>query len=321
MIMGSLEFLSSLQLRLVDTIDEIIAGKKITVRFEFDHNDMAVYNDSMRFSVDSAIIELKSWRGIIPPVSEYVPLFRKNKLVYMNSFDINIMLDFTNQNKDKQRVTLQESNLYLACLILSKDGKNRSKNLVVALAKPTADAQLSDVQTAKTMVSKKHKIAVTTQSEEARSSIPSLQDDTIFDRLFDYGREFIAKLYDFFESETFMLVYLSLFFMVCFFVVMRMFSLGQALLYNAAWKKELIKVFSLTWGAFSFYFLTIFLAVYLVLLLLAIFFFVTGIFYLKDKYVKESLLTKIRTVIGMILITLVLPLLIKAYLFKNILLK
>ena len=109
--------------------------------------------------------------------------------------------------------------------------------------------------------------------------------------------------------------------MVCFFVVMRMFSLGQALLYNAAWKKELIKVFSLTWGAFSFYFLTIFLAVYLVLLLLAIFFFVTGIFYLKDKYVKESLLTKIRTVIGMILITLVLPLLIKAYLFKNILLK
>ena len=61
MIMGSLEFLSSLQLRLVDTIDEIIAGKKITVRFEFDHNDMAVYNDSMRFSVDSAIIELKSW--------------------------------------------------------------------------------------------------------------------------------------------------------------------------------------------------------------------------------------------------------------------
>ena len=56
-------------------------------------------------------------------------------------------------------------------------------------------------------------------------------------------------------------------------------------------------------------------------LLLAIFFFVTGIFYLKDKYVKESLLTKIRTVIGMILITLVLPLLIKAYLFKNILLK
>lgn len=319
MITASVEFLSPLRLKLVDNVDDIITEKKVTVRFEFDQDDTAVYNDSMRFSIDSATIELKSWRGTLPPLSEYVPLFRKNKLVYMNSFDVIIALDFTNQDKGRKRTTLQESNLYLACLTLSKDGKNRSKNLVVSLAKPTVDIQVSGDQAARTILPEERKIIATVQSEERKIILPSLQEDTVFDQLFDYGRELIAKLHDFFESEAFMMLYLSLLCMLCFFLVMRIFSLGQALLYNAAWKKELIQIVSLTWVTFSFYFLTMFLATYLVLLLLAIFFLIVGISYLKDKYAKDSFLTKIRTVIGMILITLVLPLLVKAYLLKNIL--
>lgn len=310
--------LQSLHLRILDSIDDIVASKKISIHFSFDKNDSVVYADSIRFSVDSADIELKSWQSSQPPATEYIPQFRKNKPVYMDSFNVNLMLDFASATHEEKYATLKESSLYLACLTLGRDGKNRSKNMAISLAN-IFESKISD----KRDNSKKPSVRKESSQQAVNNkeySYDVWHDDKVFGYVFVYWQSITDAVTSFFESEAFLLCYLALLFIVVFIFIVRAFPKGRVLLFNALWKKELSRLICFAWSGFNIYFFKLFLPIYVVLILVALFFLILGIYYLWEDTERGGIIARLRLGIGMMLMTMVLPLLIKAYLLKSSLL-
>ena len=306
--------LQPLRLRVLDSIGDIVASKKVTVHFEFDKDDSVVYADSIRFSVDSAAVELKSWRSLEDPATEYIPQFRKNKQVYMDSFDIDLTVDFSSVSRAEKSAMLKESNLYLACLTLGKDGRNRSKNMAISLA----DVLVKKIAP---KVEKKLLVKHTQRQQPAADSLGShydvWHDDKVFSGVFLYWQKLVDGVTGFFESEAFLLCYLGLLFILLFLLIMRFIPAGYAIFFNTSWKKELSQFICFAWTGFNFYFFKLFFPIYVVFVCVAFYALGVGIYYLREDKEVNSVISRLRLGIGMVLLTMVLPLLIKAYLIKS----
>lgn len=127
-----------------DTAD-MVSARKICARLSFDPDDAAIYKDTLCLSVDAPELELKGWRTPAQAPVLYVANFKKNKRLFTESFNLEILIDFDEKDRKKQLKVLGESYLSISSLLLTKDGKNKAENVIVPLktSEPLEDFSLT----------------------------------------------------------------------------------------------------------------------------------------------------------------------------------
>ena len=114
-----------LEIQLIGSYEETIATKKIGLRFMLEPHEEGVYKEGLRFSVDAPHIELKRWATVQAPVSRYIPLLKRYKRLFADSFTLEIDFDFYNYNKkDLIAQYFEDTGVYIAGMVLGKNGKN-----------------------------------------------------------------------------------------------------------------------------------------------------------------------------------------------------
>jgi hypothetical protein len=114
----------------VNNFADITKSQKIQLTIDLDSGE-GIYSDYMHFLIDHGAIKVRDWKTEESPRLEYVPSFRQNRKIYFNSFDVDINLDFLQQEKNSFKMP----NLYLSCLLLDTNGKTKPKYLLISLNK------------------------------------------------------------------------------------------------------------------------------------------------------------------------------------------
>ena len=111
----------------------MINSKKVCARLSFDPDEEALYKDTLCFSVDTPDLELKGWRTMAVAPSLFVANFKRQRRLFIESFNVEILIDFEKTNKRAQAEILTGSALSVSSLMLSKHGTNKAENVVVPL--------------------------------------------------------------------------------------------------------------------------------------------------------------------------------------------
>ena len=348
--------LNAVSIERLSETDQIIQTNTISLYVSFDPSDYAVYADSLRFSLDVPVLTLKRWKSSVKPTQHYVLSFRQNKLLHTRSFAVELTCAYEQQSSQDQEIqdqnittreaitqALKNAHLSVACLIVDRNDRNRSKHFVVPLYDHVYD-RVSDHE--KKLVTHDALSTVLAHNESAkntythdtlvRKKIPPNLTEPIDEsfaqltRVWQQARDFCNST---FERDTFMSIFhviLSLFLILWLAWVLRMFcfhflpvritrflSFKSFPLFKSAmrvWEKELRLFITFLFCASFFYFAFAKLNQRFVMGAFTTYVFCTSLYYLWTTSYSDSFLGKLKVVIGMILLVLVLPLLLKTYL-------
>lgn len=120
----------------VNDISTMISSKTMCIRVDLDDDERALIKDSLCLSVDIPGIELTEWRTSIAAHVVYVPLFKKNKRLFTESFDAYISMQFDEKNNDTLAACMQGGALIISALTITTFGVNRAASVAVELGTP-----------------------------------------------------------------------------------------------------------------------------------------------------------------------------------------
>jgi hypothetical protein len=115
-----------------DNID-MINSKKICMRVNFDQSEKALYKDALCISIDSPFIELRGWHTAAQIPAYYVSTFKKNKKLFVESFNLDLLIDFDSSDVQKQINALHMATLSISSLILTKNETTKAENVIIPL--------------------------------------------------------------------------------------------------------------------------------------------------------------------------------------------
>jgi len=300
-------------LSILNDVEHMMLQRSISINISLNSTEQALYYDSLRFSLDVPDIELISWHAVQKPTLEYISSFKQNRKVYLDSATIKINFSHYGQNdivalKD----LLTEARLYVACLVVNQAGSNRSITVGVPLApQPTENKnRMSNKQFSKSIALKRvlpgHKPF-------------DDQEDQFLTALHEAWRGMILGIYRALASPRFFQWYWLLFAWVLFLMLARFVPfLTWSVAVQNAWLIEMQQLSYVAFLGSSFYVMRSWLSDALLLFLFVGFCLLVGVSYVRDKQGVSELLGKIRFMLGVTLLCLVLPLLLKAWMLYRI---
>jgi len=306
---------SAVDIQLASDFPGVFATSSTSIRFNLTKEDLAVYRDFLRFSIDVDGVELKSWRASIQPIEQYVPIFGRAKKLYTESFNVEIGLRFDKNLSEKD---FKNSNLCVACLVLDRDGKNKVCNVVLPLQESILEEKHSESNKLETNLNSEDFKAFSTQDtvvnsisvQKNRKLYMADSENEIFEKIDNVFAQILESFKSFLDSDVFFKIYLFL----CLIVFLIMFCW-----YFFSWAvNDFKKFFIFLWAFANFYYLRTFVSELSILVSLAVVSLVVSIYCLKQNFKPETFGQKFKILIGTILAMTVLPLLVKACLINDL---
>jgi hypothetical protein len=318
----------AVELALTNDIFNILNSKKICARISLNAQDQAIYANSLNFSTDCPNISITSWKCKQDPSMQYVAKFKHVKKVYAESLDFEIILNQDESCKQNELLkSLRESNLYFSCIVLDKNGSSRSASLV-----KTFDDGFSSIDTTtfknslafdfiKTFTGTKDSLLDKTICPDKyliASKIVPEPANIILDNLKDIWKTLVTKLNTFLSSSNCIFIYLIILALALLMIIIRL-----RLRLTNLWLIEIhrfLVICSFLWTyALIFWFsgLSKFISQATFFVSFAVLLVPISMYYIFTAGAHTTL-GKLKSLIGFILASLILPLLIKAYfLFKS----
>lgn len=110
-------YVGGLEITGTDDVNDLITHKKIVLNFNKKNDEIGIIKNSLQFSVDNPSISLVSWHYDAQPVQTFLSIFKKYQKLYTSSFAGWIACDCRNTN------AITDSSLYISCLIVAHDGR------------------------------------------------------------------------------------------------------------------------------------------------------------------------------------------------------
>jgi len=325
--------LNSFQLFVQNSLDDIVLSKRILVRIELEKTDQYLYKDSLRFSIDVPGIELKSWHASIHPTMQYSLLFKRNKLIYPESFTAEIVFTLGHELSDPLQIPekivnrLRDANMYVAGLVYGKDGKNSAQTAMVSCYKKD-DKKNGD----HSVLAHNNLIA---QDNLERHQDHDYFDDTLnqetieqlgsellfFNELLVVWKKITQPVKQFIGSKSFSIWYMILLVLWVLFLIKRYFRWMRFVIpFRGVWEKEIRRFLGFLVIGASFYWASLLIDLYVILYSFACFLFICSCYYLKQTPNSTTFLGKLKIIIGFFCAFLVLPVFLKAFFLQKYLL-
>lgn len=307
--------LQALRVELLSNLNDMLLSRKIALHFFLESSDDALYKDFFSFSVDSSEIQLKNWKISTSDFLEYISSFKHEMLVYRESFRVDLsfsFIDYDYRYDDHVKMIdiLKKSHIFISCIILGKNKKNRSKSMMIKL--DTLEANENVPQEPKPLIKEDQVTMKKSVNEVIDYCLHEHKENEEFFWINCFLQEvyfFLIRAIHFLSKQFFYLECLLVFFLFLillfigitkyFFrktnILKLLFSLGDGLLFLFIFLNLNILYFVIT--------------SYRILLWYALFCFLCG-FYLSIK--KNSNRKIFNRALGIDLLILVIPLLLKA---------
>jgi hypothetical protein len=317
--------LYSLNVYITNDNADIINSKKICVRLSFDSGEAAIYKDTLCISIDTPSIDLNSWRTTAQAPVFYVPNFKKNKKLFTESFNLEILIDFEHKDKQNQMKTLHESHLSISSLLLTKAGNIKAENVVVPLKVSDFVEDLSLTVTTSTlgMISNYTFTLLPYQrSFECFNHTKhfvgkqDVNEVLIIDRTKDLWEALRQQVYILFSSFSFYKWY-SILWLFLLVLLLCLFhpKLRYVVSLCSCWYRELVILVSVLLFIFSWWLLQGYMVSYVWYGVLGVFCIPSSCYYLWGG--TETFLDRLKVLIGIIFAIALLPLLVLAYMYNN----
>lgn len=318
---------SAVQLIITNDISNILNSKRICIRLSFDPQDQAIYSNSLNFSVDHPDITVTSWESKQNPTMQYVTKFKRVKKLYAQPLTCEITLNFESDDKKTTLQNLSESNLYISCIVLNKNGISQPVSLAKALDdgfsfidtgtynsgfSQTLNYDYVKTFTQNYLQTKKPDIQNSHDKNETNKKLNAPQKplpetaNIIIDNFRSIWNELVIKLKSFFMSVNYIFLYLIIF------ILMILLFLKKLSPRNI-WLIELRRFLVMSWILSTYSFINIFIPQYIFFTIFAVLIAPISMYYIFTAR-SESTLDKLKSFIGFALAISMLPLLIKAYL-------
>lgn len=308
MLLGLVGNCSSLRLEFVGSLRAVVQAKKINLRVVLEGEEAAVYADQLNFSIDGDAVILHKPIMLVQPALEFIPLNKSIKAIFQRAFDVEVSFDCQLTSPKEIFQELEKSKIFLSSLVLFKGGSAQSKTVFIEI-KP------------KRKVKNWHDFFVDTagrpvQNDEKQEDGYNWDEIGVFEQIESCWIGLGNKIYDFFASDLFLILYSLLLGVVFLLGILRILPFTSRFCFDASWKRELLQGVMLFEVMLSCKFIQFFCSRHYAFYALSGLFLVVGMFYVRSKYPAESTLSKVRITIGLILIGLVLPLLAKGWILS-----
>jgi hypothetical protein len=322
-ILGLMSWVHALRVEIINSHADILAARKVCLRLLFDPDDQAVYKDTIRFSVDTTQLTLLRWMTSQQHVLQYIPSFKCNKKAYIESVHCEIFIDIS-----KACLSLDGIFLYVACIILKKDGRNVPVNTCVALGMCDQELSLDTVRVTSWEQLHNNFIASNDYSgvlihnnsgSVRKTGVPVnllKEENKTLDELLTLWRRALASFRAVTHTSWYLHGYL---FLLCLLLLLylkkRFYFLRYVIWIYGAWEKELRRFLLFLWMSLTIGLFSLWIPEYIVLGMLAVFFVPLTFYYISAG--QETFLGRLKSLIGFILGASIIPLLVKAFLIKN----
>ena len=326
--------LQALRIELINTITDIAASNKIALRFYLKEADYAVYKDFLHFSTDTPALGIKNWKSSVAAFLEYAAPFKQNKLVYTESFRVDLSFSFQpyGVENDERLMSLKQAHVFVSGTVLGKNKINRSFCTVVSLAslkevrkeaKNFANNNVPESESGNDYVVHKVRDEASefflTQQNQKTGEQKTGEEEEFFwpDQFLPVVQIFALKFVRFLEMPFFVKFYITILFLLLLLVSRRFFVFMCVKNYvKNSFLLELERFLLFLFIGAHCNFLRFFIEPAYVLGGFAVFCFVLSFYYLKPLVQATSFLNMIRMVIGICLLISVVPLLVKAGIMK-----
>ena len=295
---------NAVDIQIANDFSNILSTETISLRFNLSAEDQAVYKEFLRFSIDLDNVELKNWHALIRYTEQYIPLFRQNKKLYSDSFNIEINLRLWRKGAVVTEEYLKKANLYVVCVVLNKRGENVSYNVVLPLW--TGDTEKKEVPVVAVENVDKQKDQEVLEHEEvevvSRGEIVWSGLTSVYDSL-------LLGFKNFLKSAFFGKFYVLLWMLVLLFCLGRLFFSWPLI--------EFWRFIFFLWLISSFYFMQFIFSLSALLLIFSVVCLAIAVYCLRLTRKPETFGEKFKNLIGLILAILALPLFVKACLLGS----
>lgn len=312
---------SAVELVITNDISDILNSQKICVRLNLEGKDQAIHSNSLDFSIDNPYINIITWKCKQNHTLQYLPRFKRVKKLYTQSLSGEIALNLEQNDKKKALKNLSESNLYVSCIILDKNGTSQPVSLVKALDDSFSfidtetynnhfDNTLNyDNITTFTQNYLKNNI-VKRERENKKINIPKKPVpeyvNVIIDNLKVIWKTLTIQCKFILKSLNNIILYLIIFILIILLSFKQIRSKNPFLI-------ELHRFLVISCILWSYSFLNVFIPQYIFFSIFAILMTPISMYYIFTAQ-TESILDKLKSFIGIALAISILPILLKAYL-------
>ncbi|MFH1254209.1 MAG: hypothetical protein V1646_02135 [bacterium] len=317
---------SAVELAITNDISNILNSKKICIRLSLNPQDQAIYSNSLNFSVDNPDITVASWECKQNPTMQYVTKFKRVKKLYVQPLTCEIALNFESDNKKTTLQNLSESNLYISCIVLNKNGMSQPVSLAKALDDGFSIIDTGTYNNAFRNTLNYDFIKTFTQNylqnqkTDAHNSPDKNETDKklgvqqkpvpetaniIIDNLKSIWGTLVSKLKSFFMSLNYIFLYLIIFILMILLFFKKLSPRNILLI-------EIRRFLVMSWILSTYSFLNIFIPQYIFFTIFAVLIAPISMYYIFTAR-TESTQDKLKSFIGFALAISMLPLLIKAY--------
>jgi len=316
--------LKPFQLFVQNSVEDMVVSKRILVRVELDKSDQYIYKDSLRFSIDVPGIELTSWHASIHPTTQYSLLFKRNKLIYPESFTAEITFTLGDRSLEPEHLPghvqehqehivdrLTDANMYVACLVYGKDGKNKAQTVMVSCHqhknhknhKNHNESKQAGLFSASESFEDEHSHDRRDRQDNGDNNevrIESLGSEIIFfNELFVVWQKLTEPVKQFIGTSSFFIWYMIVLLLCILFAIKPYFRWMRFVIpVRGIWEKEIKRFLLVLVTSASFYFVSFLVALHIVLYSFACFLLLCSLYYLKETAYSTTFLGKLKIIIG-----------------------
>jgi hypothetical protein len=154
--------------------DDMMATKRIWIRFVLASDEYALLKNSLQFSITSPECSLVSWNPVMQPMSIYIGAFRKKKQAFIGP--LAGWIDFTCTPEGKRILCDAGASLAVSCLVVCRNGCIKPCSVCIMLARNSVTCKHND-SSASSLLHPRSCIKKSQHVKHSTLAIPPLEKD------------------------------------------------------------------------------------------------------------------------------------------------